>query len=162
MNWPSHNLWVIASSFVVALLLSLLPLPNSVIAAKPEWVLMVLLYWSISMPQRVGISAAWLLGLFLDVLRGSVLGQHTLALSVVTYISLAFAHRLKVFSLAKQAAVVALLVLLYLLVRLWINSLFQPIQASWSYWLPALTSALLWPWLFIILRDIRRYFNLVG
>lgn len=160
MNRQQQNLAGIGLSLLAALLLSLLPLPAAVVAAKPEWVLMVLIYWSLSLPDRVGILVAWCLGLLLDVLRGAMLGEHSLSLSVVVYLTLIFAARLRVMSLMRQAVILAGLVALYLLVRLMLNHLFHPFYPGSSYWLPVVTSALLWPWLFIILRDLRRYFNL--
>lgn len=149
-------------SLILALLLSLLPLPASVAPAKPEWVLMVLVYWSLSLPDRVGIAAAWALGLLLDVLRGAALGEHSLSLSVIVYLTLVWAARLRVMSLLRQALFIGMLVAVYLLLRLGLSQLFHPVSLESSYWLPILSSALLWPWLFIMLRDLRRYLHLRG
>ena len=77
--------WVIAASFVVALMLTALKLPEWALIWRPAWVALVLIYWCMAVPHRIGVAIAFLLGVFLDVMSGALLGQHALALTVVAF-----------------------------------------------------------------------------
>ena len=77
---PRAGGWVIALSFLVAFLLAGVPLPDSLDRFRPDWVAMVLIYWGMALPHRVGIGVGWLVGLLLDVGRGALLGQLAQAL----------------------------------------------------------------------------------
>ncbi len=156
---PQRGAWVILSTLLVALSLSILPLPDWAAPYRPEWVLLVLMYWCIALPHRVGMGLAWIAGLLLDSLYGSLLGQHALAFTVVAYMCLRGYRHLRVYPLWRQALAVLALVALERLLVLWIKGVLGQAPTHWRYWLPSLTSMLLWPWLFIILRDLRRRFR---
>ncbi|RMG54299.1 MAG: rod shape-determining protein MreD [Gammaproteobacteria bacterium] len=147
---------IIPVSLLVALLLTLLPLPEWAAVMRPLWVPMVLLYWVMALPQRVGLGWAWSMGLLLDVAKGAVLGQHALALVIAAWITLRLHQRIRVAPLYQQAISIALILLLYLLITFVIAGFLGDAPRSSLYWLPLFTSALLWPWLFILLRDLRR------
>ncbi|MGE0080868.1 MAG: rod shape-determining protein MreD [Thiohalomonadaceae bacterium] len=151
--------WVIAASFAVALVLTMLPLPDWAAPLRPEWVAMVLIYWCLALPDRVGVGTGWLLGLLLDVARGAILGQHALALSLVAFLAGHFHLRIRVYPLWQQAFSVLMLVALAQMLVLWIKGVVGQLPGTWAYWLPSLTSSLLWPWVFLLLRDLRRRFR---
>lgn len=150
---------IIALTFVIALMLTMLPLPSWAHVARPEWISLTLIYWCIALPHRIGVGVGWLMGLLLDVIRGTVLGQHALVLALIAYVSLQLYQRIRLYPLSQQALVILLLVLMGQMLALWIRGLLGEPPQSWAYWLPSLTSMLIWPWLFLILRDIRRYFQ---
>ena len=102
--------WVIALTLIVALWLSILPLPVWTQWARPEWVAMVLIYWVIALPERVGIGVAWSVGLIQDIVEGSLLGQHAFALAVLAYVALISSQRLRMFTPIQQAAVIFVLI----------------------------------------------------
>ncbi|MGM0593393.1 MAG: rod shape-determining protein MreD [Pseudomonadota bacterium] len=154
-----HGSWVIALSFVLAMMLTMVPLPEWARHLRPEWVTMVLIYWCMALPERVGVGVGWLAGLFLDVIHGNVLGQYALALALVAYLTLSLHQRLRIYPLPQQALVVLLLLLLQQLLVIWIKGFLGQSPESLLYWLPSLSSTLLWPWLFLILRDLRRHFR---
>ncbi len=157
MKMASHSGgWVITLSFVVALLLTMMPLPDWAANLRPEWVTLALIYWCMALPQRVGVGIAWILGLLLDVVRGSVLGQYALALAVVAFITHSIYQRLRLYPLWQQAIIVMMLVLLELLIVLWVKGIIGQTPGSWFYWLPAASSMVLWPWIFVLMRDLRR------
>lgn len=81
----SRNGWVIWLSLVLALLLSVAPMPAFLEAGRPLWLALFLTYWALALPHRVGMVAAWLFGLFADVLYGSLLGQNALVLMLTTF-----------------------------------------------------------------------------
>lgn len=156
---PRHRNWVIAATLVTALMMVIFPLPHWAEVYRPEWVTMVLIYWCMALPQRVGVGIGWLLGLLEDVLRGALLGQYALTLALVAYLTLVLHQRLRIYPLWQQSLVVLMLVALELMLVLWVQGIIGRPPGSWAYWLPAITSALLWPWMFVILRDIRRQFR---
>lgn len=160
MMTRSRGTGVIVASFAVALLLSVLPLPGWLEPARPEWVALVLIYWCMAVPNRVGVGVAWLVGLLLDVLRGGLLGQHALSLAIVAYITLQLYQRLRVFPPWQQAVSVVILVALHLLLQIWITGISGQTIEAWTFMVPALSSMLLWPVLFAGLRNLRRRFKI--
>lgn len=148
------SIWFIISvTILFSLILTLLPMPHWVAACKPAWVLMVMAFWGLVLPGRLSITLAWVLGLFLDVLNGTLLGEHALALAVIIYIVARFSNQLRMFSLFQQGLGMFLLVLSYQFILFCVQGFLGNITEAWLYWLPALTSMLLWPWVFIIMKD---------
>jgi len=154
----AQGTWVILLSFVVALLLAVYPLPVALQWARPEFVALVLIYWVIALPQRVGVVMAFTMGLVLDVLEGATLGQNALSLSVVAFLSLLLYQRLRVFDIWPQAAVVFLMIGTNQLLVQWVQNLKGVGAQSLLFLLPALLSALLWPVVLNVLRFLRRHY----
>jgi len=159
MKTPQHGNTTIIVSFIVAMLMMLLPLPDVLVWWRPNWILMVLIYWTMALPHRVGILVGWGLGLMTDVALGSVLGVHGLTMAVIAYLILLLTNRLRLFPLWKQSAIIALMVGLDLVLSLWIQNFISMRVRQPMYWLPILSSAFFWPWIFFILRDLRRHLN---
>lgn len=153
--------WVIVVSFLAAGWLALVPLHQGLVWWRPEWIVVVLVYWVIALPQRVGLVTALVLGLLLDVVEGAVLGQNMLALAVVAYIAGLLYQRLRLFNLLQQSLIVFVLVGINQLLCQWIQNLSGTGAPSAAFLLPAVTSALLWPPLLTLLRQMRRYFRVV-
>ena len=107
----------------------------------------------------VGAIAGWLAGLMMDVANGALLGQNALALAVVAYLALRLHQRIRLFPLWQQSVSILLLVTLHLMLVLWIKGAVGQSAETWAYWLPALTSMLAWPLVFIILRGLRRNYR---
>jgi rod shape-determining protein MreD len=158
---PARGAWVIALSLAAAFVLTAYPLPTSLRWARPEWVTLVLIYWTIALPHRVGIVVSFGVGLLLDLLEGSVLGQNALSLSVVTYLALVLYQRLRVFSMPQQASVIFVMVGINQLVSQWVQNLTGVGAVSLLFLLPAFLSALLWPAVLTILRSVRRRYGVV-
>lgn len=150
---------VIVLTFLIAYLLAVIPLPAWLIWARPEWVALALVYWTIALPHRVGIATGMVLGLGLDVLEGAVLGQNALALIAVALLSLVLYQRLRVYSLWQQASVVFMLVGINQLICQWVQNLQGIGAGSLLFLLPAVTSALLWPLALLVLRGLRRRYR---
>ncbi len=151
--------WAIALTLFIALLLAIVPLPDWLTSLRPEWTVLTILYWSIALPQRVGVGIAWIVGLLLDVLSGTLLGQRALSLAVVSYIAIRIHQRIRNYPLIQQALVILVLVALYQLLNLWFDGIIGHPAKGWSYWLPSLTSMILWPWVFLLLRRVRRRYK---
>lgn len=148
--------WPVALTLVAALALTIVPIPDALQPARPEWVALTLLYWIMAFPSRVGILTAFVTGLLLDTLLGQLLGQNALALAVVAYIVLQVHPRLRVYPIWQQMIVVALLIGVFKLLALWPQGIIGLPPGTLAYWLPVITSALLWPLVFTLLRDMRR------
>lgn len=142
-------------SILLALLLGLLPFPDAVAPLKPYWLALVLCYWLLETPERAGLGIAFLVGLAGDIVFGTLLGEQALRLTMLAFIVLRFRARLRFFPLWQQAlAVFALLVndrVVVLMVRGFTGEGVPP----WEFWLSPLVGALLWPWLFLLLDDLR-------
>ncbi|HSR62354.1 MAG TPA: rod shape-determining protein MreD [Gammaproteobacteria bacterium] len=154
-----HGGLIIVLSFLVAMLLTAMPLPEWASNWRPAWVAMVLFYWCMALPNRIGIGVGWTMGLLLDVMQGTLLGQNALGLAILAYFVIKSHQRIRMFPLLQQAFLVCFMVLIYLLLSLWVRGIMGVPPESWTYWMPALTSMILWPWFFIILRDIRRRYQ---
>ena len=159
MEGTPHAYWVIVATLFAALVLALVPLPQWLLWARPEWVALTLIYWVIALPHRVGLVTALVMGVILDVVEGAVLGQNAFALAVVALLSLTLYQRLRVFSLAQQAGVVFVLVGINQLVCNWVQNLEGAGTGSLLFLLPAFSSALLWPVVLHILRTLRRNYR---
>ena len=152
----SRNLWVIWVSFALALLLSVAPMPAFMETGRPLWLALFLTAWTLALPHRVGMTTAWVLGLAADVLYGSLLGQNALILTFITFLVLSLHQRLRMFPMWQQSLVLLVVFGLAQLVQLWLNALTGNRPPTLLFILPALVSALLWPWVYTALRIIRQ------
>jgi rod shape-determining protein MreD len=150
---------IIALSIIVSLLLTVLPLPEWIRVYRPQWYTLVLIYWTMATPQRVGVGVGWLTGISVDVITGTLLGQHALSLSLIAFITHKMHQRIRLFPLWQQSLTVLVLLLIEKLLQLWVMGAVGQPAPSLLYWAPPLVGMLLWPWLFIILRDLRRRFQ---
>ncbi|WP_036590259.1 rod shape-determining protein MreD [Oceanospirillum maris] len=151
---------IILFTFVFALLLAAMPLPDSILWFQPEWATMVLIYWCIALPHRIGVLAGFFLGLCMDLLDGSLLGQNALSMSVVAYLSLLLFQRLRNYGAWQQAMMVGILIGISLMISQWVQNLTSVSADTVAFLLPAVASTLLWPWFFIAMRTIRRRFQI--
>lgn len=156
----ANGLWVIVLTLLVAYLLAIVPFPDWAMHYRPQWVAMVLIYWIMALPYRVGIGSAWFAGLFMDILEGSVLGLNALSFAVIAYITLSLHQRLRMFSALQQSGLMLALVGLHMTITYWIKvAIEQTDSGSMLFLLGALSSAFVWPWLFLFLRQLRRGFD---
>ena len=155
MNKQRLSLWWFVGTLVFALLSMLVPLPGVLEPFKPYWPALFLLYWALESEDRVTLGLAFSVGLAADLLNGVVLGEQALRLSALAFIALRFRSRLRFFPMWQQAlAVLALLLndrILLLIVRVLAGASLPP--ASW--WISPFVGAALWPFLFLLLDDLR-------
>lgn len=154
-----HGGATIVISFIFALLLQMIALPDWAVSLRPDWLALVLVYWCIALPERVGVGIGWLTGLILDVANGALLGQNALSLAIVAYLAIRLHQRIRLFPLWQQSVSVLLLITLHLMLVLWIKGSVGQSSETWAYWLPALTSLLAWPLVFTVLRGLRRTYR---
>jgi rod shape-determining protein MreD len=155
-----HNAsWVIWLTLALALMLSVLPMPEWAGPWRPLWLLVTLVYWSIALPERVGIGIAWASGLLIDVLNDTLLGENALALAVVAWLCIRYGREMRAYTLPRQLLIVAMMVVIHQLVILGVRMFTGNPPQQLAYWLPVLTSALIWPWMLSLLRDLRHRFR---
>ena len=156
----SQSTWVIFLSFILAGILTVVPMPDFITFYRPEWVALTLIYWVMALPHRVGLLTAWVTGFFLDVLEGSLLGLNALALTVVAYLVMSLYRRMRMFTAIQQSLTVFILVGIHQLISFWIlTASNENTSPNLLFMISAITSALVWPMVFIVLRYMRRYFE---
>lgn len=155
MNRQRLALGWFVGTLVIALLSMLVPLPDVLEPFKPYWPALVLLYWSLESGERVTLGLAFTMGLAADLLDGVLLGEQALRLTALVFIALRFRSRLRFFPMWQQTlAVLALLVndrILLTIVRVFAGDALPP--ASW--WISPFVGAALWPFVFLLLDDLR-------
>ena len=151
-----HGVWIIGLTFLAAFLLAVIPLPQWLLWARPEWPALVLIYWTIALPHRVGLFTGLIVGVLLDSIEGAVFGQNAFSLMMVAMLSLILYQRLRVFNVLQQAGTVFILVGINQLICQWVQNLQGRGVDSLLFLLPAFSSALMWPVVLHVLRSLRR------
>jgi rod shape-determining protein MreD len=132
-------------SALVALILTVLPLPPWLDALRPEFLVLTVLFWSVYAPRTGGIAFGFFAGLLLDVFQGPVLGEHALALALITYIAVREHQRVRSKPAIQQAIFVLGALILYELVLFMIDGWTGHPVTSPLRWVHAVTGALIWP-----------------
>lgn len=140
-------------------ILQYFPLANFMSWFVPEWVLLIFIFWQMNAPKLINFWWVWPIGLLMDAQNASLLGTSVIGFSVVLYCLQLVYQRLRVFNVAQQTMVIFLFVCIYLLVNHWSNILVDDVNKPLSLWLPALVSALVWPWLYLLLSSINQKFR---
>ncbi|MBL8382809.1 MAG: rod shape-determining protein MreD [Burkholderiales bacterium] len=140
------NPWFIGFTLVLSLMLNLLPLPRDGWAlAVPDWVALTLVFWNIHQPRRVGLTVAWLLGLVMDVNNASLLGEHALAYSLLSFGAITMHRRVLWFGMAGQVVHVLPLFLAAQAVIVAIRLVAGGAFPGLLYFASSLAATLLWP-----------------
>lgn len=151
----THSHWVLPASLLVALLLGLLPLPPTLQPLRPYWLALVVAYWVIEDPNRVGLGFAFVAGLLADFTFGSLFGEQALRLLVMAFILQRFRARLRFFPLSQQALAIGGLLLNDRIIAAAVQiALGKPALPS-MFWLAPLVGMLLWAPVFLLLDALR-------
>ncbi len=156
---PPHGRPIIALSFIVAIVLTIVPLPEWLSPFRPEWIALTLAYWCMALPHRVGVLSGFCLGIFLDVLKGALLGQHALALAIMAFLTIKVHQQIRVFPMWQQALSIMGLLIIFQMLVMPINGIIGIKENDHHYWFATLSSTLMWPWIYLVLRDLRRNFG---
>lgn len=156
----ANNGLIIMFTLLLALIVSIIPMPLSIDAFRPDWVLVVVVYWSIALPRRINVITAAVMGLLLDVLLGATLGIHSAAMAICVYIAVVNYQKIRNFSYLQQSLIIGVLSALYHLLVFWVQRLLNDIAFLPSYLYPVITTMIVWPWAFLLLRKIRRRFQI--
>jgi len=123
----SPTFLTILISFIVAMILMIMPLPDWAREYRPEWMALALVYW-----------------------------KHALGFAITAYIAIRFHQRVRVYPLHQQAMFVGMILLPYMSISLWILGILGQDPKTWIYWAPIITSVLVWPWIFLVLRAVSK------
>lgn len=156
MSARERGQWTLLASLVAVVVLTLMPLPTMAEDARPYWAALVMIYWNLEGGRLRYLGQAFIGGLVLDLLTGSLLGQHALSLLIISYLVERFRFRIRFFPPWQQAAVVMLLLFNDRIVQLWIIGLVGDRWPSWQWWLAPVIGMLIWPWLFLLLDAFRQ------
>lgn len=156
MNGYIRAYFAISLSFIVALCLSMLPMPNFMYWLRPCWVTLLLIYWVVRTPNKVGVFSGFAVGISLDLLRGSLIGSMGFTLSIVAYFTTLLRFRLRQTNFGVQLFIILALVGIEQIISLLIQLLFNEIIINFSYVIPTLVSVAVWPFLYIVLRAYQR------
>lgn len=140
-----RQLSIVALSLLLAVVLTIVPIPQWAFWLRPLLVPMVLCCWVLLHPEWVGIGFAFCVGVFLDVLLGTMLGEHALMLSCVAFITLHYQRRVLNFAPLQQGIMMLLLLLLYQMGHFYLQAWDGHSPGTSLYWISIVPSALLWP-----------------
>lgn len=146
---------VVPTTIGLALLLSQVPYPEWMKYAIPDWVLLVLFYWCLAIPERIGVGYAWLSGLLLDILNYSLVGLEALDKAFIGFVAVTAHRRIRLYDLWQQCVVIFILCTISIGFKLWVHNLVYGTEFQLVYWQSALTTCLLWPLVYLFLRVVR-------
>jgi len=159
MNNSTSSYWIIWLTLFVGLLLQILPWTSSLYILKPHWLMLILVYWILVLPHRVGIGTAFLVGIILDLFLGTVLGVHAFIFSLIAYLVLFRFQLVRNLALWQQSFIILGLSLIYdFLLFIFEIAIYQMITLSPLIFLSAFVDGILWIWLFLLLQQIRQSF----
>ena len=155
------NLPVVVS-MIIALMLTMVPMPEAIGAFRPDWIALIVIFWAMSVPRSYSVGVAWFAGILVDVTQGTLLGQHALALCAVTYIAVKFHLLMRVFPLLQLTATIFALLAFYQFLLFWINGVAGVAAPSMFYWGPVITGTVIWPLLYTFMSGVRYRVQLGG
>jgi rod shape-determining protein MreD len=142
-------------SFIFGLMLTIMPLPDTVAAFRPDWLAMLVIYWAMQLPRTWSVGTAWIVGIVLDASQGTLLGQHALALCCVAFITVRFHLLMRVFPVPQLTATVFPILAIYQFLLFWINGVAGVDAPSIAYWGPVISGTLMWPVMMAVLSGLR-------
>lgn len=141
-------------SLAVALMVNMLPMGR--VSAMPDLLAVVLVFWNVHQPRRVGVGAAFVLGLFMDVHAGALLGQHALAYTLLSYFAITVHRRLLWFRVGEQALQIVPLFVAAHVVSVLVRLLAGAGLPGWGVLVAPLLEAALWPAVHVLLLAPQR------
>ena len=158
MNNQLNNLIFVWSIMLLTTILTIMPMPDFLNGITIEWVAMSIIFFSIMNVSLMGIFAAWIIGLLLDLLQGGLLGENALIFSVISYLSYRFRFQIRVYPDWQIMIVILFLLSFSNLISLWIKGFSGRILFVSEDWLSVVCAVLIWPIFMRILLALQSYF----
>ena len=158
MNNQLNNLIFVWSIMLLTTVLTIMPMPDFLNGITIEWVAMSIIFFSIMNVSLMGIYAAWIIGLLLDLLQGGLLGENALIFSVISYLSYRFRFQIRVYPDWQIMIVILFLLSFGNLISLWIKGFSGRILFVSEDWLSVVCAVLIWPIFMRILLALQSYF----
>lgn len=131
-------------SLILAFICLLLPWSGIALKLRPDFILLVVIFWLIRAPNLCNIGTAWFAGLFVDLASGGIFGQYALAYTVAAFFAATYQKRLVLFNGTQQLLYVFFLLLtsqaILLILKIFSGAAFM----GWTYFLPSITGVILW------------------
>ena len=147
--------WPLPLSVLAALMLGLLPLTPLLQPLRPYWLALVVAYWVLEEPERLGLGFAFAMGVLADLAFGSLLGEQALRLTIMAFILQRFRARMRFFPLWQQALAIGGLLLNDRVVSAAVQVALGAPTLPWVFWWAPLLGMLLWPPVFLLLDTLR-------
>ena len=144
----------------LAFVMEHMPMPDILLWLQPSWVLLVVTLLVLNAPSTFGIWLALPLGLMLDVEHDTLIGTHILTMAVHIFVLQVLYRRMMMFNFLQQTGVVFLLIGVQQLLIYWSSAVVSDQVTPVTLWTPALTSALLWPWVYALGLFVKVRLNL--
>lgn len=159
-NYQTKGRLVIWTSFLIALIFQAAPWPGTLEVLRPAWVLLVVFYWVLALPHRVNVGTAMVIGLLWDLLLGSTLGVRGMMIAIVVYIVALNFQVLRNMALWQQGVLLGLLTMIAKLLEFFGEYLISDVVFNPHYLWSGIINAILWPWMFLLMRRIRRHWSI--
>ncbi len=148
--------WIVPGSLIVAMLLTVVPYPDWMRFAVPQWVTLVLFYWCLAIPDKIGVGTGWIVGMVMDLLLHMLFGVNAVSKAFVAIVGVTVHQRMRMYHLWQQCIFVFIICAIEITFVAWVFNLTNDSSIRLVYWQAALTSALIWPVVYTILRFVRQ------
>lgn len=142
--------------FITAFILEIMPWPTDMQGLRPSWVVLLLAYWALALPHKISVGSAFITGVIWDIILGSILGIHALVLSIAIYMIAKHHLVLRNLSLWLQSILIMGYVAFIKIMIFVVELILHSVSFNFQELLGALISGLLWPWIYLLMRQIRR------
>lgn len=148
--------WAVSLSTLVALALMIVPVPQPLFYFWPDWIALVIVYWALYTPEKVGPVVGFIIGVLLEVLFVRKFGVEGLGLATLAFLVNYANQQLNVLSIWQQTIVIAMFIALFKLITGWLYGLVGDFTITFEYWYSLLGCILVWPFMCILLHELRR------
>ena len=159
MSYHFRQNITIVITFLLALLLSIAPLPVWLMEVSPQWVWVVLIFWLTYAPQKIGPGIAWCIGLYMDLLLGTVLGEHALLFVLVAYIIQRFLAVVLAIPFWQKMLGLGVVTFISIIIQQLFSQLMGVAEFHGLLLWSVLTTMLVWPFLYLFSRNSKPAYN---
>ncbi len=155
-----RNLFILLT-LGVGITLDIVPMPHFFEVMRPNWTLMVVLFWSLHLPTKFGVGSAWFAGMLLDISKSFIWGMHGFIFSILCYLIKRHYQWIRELTLPEQTILVPAIFIIQSLIITWINGILGNAIPSIILWImPILVSSLVWPLIYALLTEACHFLHI--